>query len=287
MRFQISAVAAIALASAFAGALPAGAADYPVLRGTSSPSLPPAPMIKEDAAPWDGFYIGGFAGTSSVTFDPKTGAADLASSSVLVRNTELTQLTQTLQPGPFSARGVGYGGFLGYNMQFGEALIGFEADYTAIRKGGSNSVATIGRIRDIGSQRIGLDFSGSSEAKLNDLVTLRMRAGYVMGTVMPYLTGGLALGYGEVTNRADLTREIAPILSVNPTVVGAFGPPVSDSLIEKRTNAFMMGFSGGAGVEAMYGGLLVRAEYLFSRLQSQGGVVVDVNQARVGAGVKF
>jgi hypothetical protein len=37
----------------------------------------------------------------------------------------------------------------------------------------------------------------------------------------------------------------------------------------------------------MLGGLIVRGEYLFTRVSAQGGAVIDVNQGRIGAGVKF
>ena len=268
-------------------ALPVMAADYPVLRGTSSPSLPPAPMIQQDASPWEGFYLGGLAGMSSVTFSPQNSGADLAASSVLVRGTEAASLTNILQPANFSSRGVGYGGFLGYNMQFGEAVIGFEADYTALRRGGGSSVPTIGRFRDIGTQRVALDMSAATDARINDLITLRLRAGYAMGNIMPYLTGGLAIGHGQVSTSVNLTRVLTPIVNTSPFVLGTPGAPQTDALSETRRNAAMLGFTGGAGVEALLGGLIVRGEYLFTRVQAQGGVTIDINQARVGAGVKF
>lgn len=284
MRFHLSAVAAFALAST----LPALAADYPILRGTSSPSLPPAPMIQEDASPWEGFYFGGLAGHSSVNFNPSTGAADLARQGAL-RNTTVEaefQASRLLQPSQFSGRGMNYGAFLGYNMQFGEALIGFEADYMRMNQRGSSS-NTIGRSFTTSSGYIeSVNLTGTSEAHLKDLVTLRVRAGYVMGNIMPYLTGGLAMGYGRVANTAIVNHSGVDADPASAPVLPPFNVN-SGLLTDTRKNAFMMGFSGGAGVEAMFGGLILRGEYLFSRLQAQGGVVIDVNQGRIGVGVKF
>lgn len=288
MRFHISAVAAFALVNAVTSTLPAFAADYPILRGTSSPSLPPAPHIQEDASPWDGFYLGGLAGFSAVNFNPSTGAADLARQGAL-RNTTVEnefQASRLVQPSQFSGRGMNYGGFLGYNMQFGEALIGFEADYMRMNQRGSSS-NTIGRTFATSAGYIErVNLTGTSSAQLNDLVTVRVRAGYVMGSVMPYLTGGMAMGYGTVTNTVIVNHSGS---DADPAAAPALPPFNVNSglLTDSRRNAFMMGFSGGAGVEAMFGGLILRGEYLFTRLQAQGGVVIDVNQARVGAGVKF
>ncbi len=284
MRFHLPAVAAFALASV----LPAAAADYPVLRGTSSPSLPPPPMIKEEASSWDGFYIGGLAGYSSVNFNPSTGAADLARQGAL-RSTAVEnefQASRLLQPNQFSGRSATYGAFLGYNMQFGEAVIGFEGDYQRMGQKGSGT-NTIGRSFTTSTGYIEtVDLSGTTAARLDDLVTLRLRAGYAMGNIMPYLTGGLAIGNGRVSNTATVNHSGIDADPTAPPVLPAFNVN-SGQLSDARKNAFMMGFTGGAGIEAMFGGLILRGEYLFTRVQAQGGVTIDVNQARMGVGVKF
>ncbi|MCU0883740.1 MAG: hypothetical protein MUC44_02155 [Beijerinckiaceae bacterium] len=284
MRIRLVAVAALGLAAS----LPAAAADYPVLRGTSSPSLPPPPMIQEEPTQWDGFYMGGLAGYSSVIFDPRTGAADLARDGALRSTAVEAQFaaSRLLQPSQFSTRGINFGAFLGYNMQFGEAVIGFEVDYMRFGKGGS-STNSIGRSFATSTGYIeSVTLSGGTTAKLNDLVTMRLRTGYAMGNIMPYMTGGLALGYGTVNNTAIVNHS-----GVDADPLGAPAlPPFnvnSGTLSSSRKNAFMAGFTVGGGVEAMLGGLIVRGEYLFTRVSAQGGVVIDVNQGRVGAGVKF
>ncbi|MFY8038482.1 MAG: outer membrane protein [Bosea sp. (in: a-proteobacteria)] len=284
MRIRLVAVAALG----FAASLPAFAADYPVLRGTSSPSLPPPPMIQEEPTQWDGFYMGGLAGYSSVIFDPRTGAADVALGGAL-RSTAVENefaASRLLQPSQFSTRGINFGAFLGYNMQFGEAVIGFEVDYMRFGKGGS-STNSIGRSFTTSVGYIeNVSLTGGTTAKLNDLVTMRLRTGYAMGNIMPYMTGGLALGYGTVNNTALVNHSGT---DADPLAAPAL-PPFnvnSGTLGNHRRNAFMAGFTVGGGVEAMLGGLIVRGEYLFNRVAAQGGVVIDVNQGRVGAGVKF
>ncbi len=284
MRIRLVAVAALGLAAS----LPAFAADYPVLRGTSSPSLPPPPMIQEEPTQWDGFYMGGLAGYSSVIFDPRTGAADVARDGAL-RNTAVESefaASRLLQPSQFSTRGINFGAFLGYNMQFGEAVIGFEVDYMRFDKGGS-STNSIGRSFATSPGYIeNVTLTGGTTAKLNDLVTMRLRTGYAMGNIMPYMTGGLALGYGTVNNTAIVNHSGTDADPLNAPVLPPFNVN-SGTLSSNRKNAFMAGFTVGGGVEAMLGGLIVRGEYLFTRVSAQGGVVIDVNQGRVGAGVKF
>lgn len=290
MRLRPLAVAALTVVGAF----PALAADYPVLRGTSSPTLPPAPMIHEEPNAWDGFYIGGLAGYSSVTFNPGNSAADLIGAGPLMRSTyyEGQGASRNLQIPGFASRGTGFGAFGGYNIQSGEAVIGVEVDYMRIGRSGSAVGTDIGRrfINDGGSQRANVTLSGSSSARLDDLMTLRLRTGYVMGSVMPYITGGLAIGYGQTSTVARADVRLQDSIGGNNTGIWspeamAVGSP--ETLTNARRNAFMFGFSGGAGVEAMLGGLILRGEYLFSRVQAQGGTIIDVNQGRVGAGVKF
>jgi opacity protein-like surface antigen len=295
MRNRFMAMAAVATVSALTfGALPAHAADYPVLRGTSSPSLPPPPQLQADPSPWEGFYLGGLAGYNAVAFDPGNSAARMVRNGPLFRNTfyETQGASNILQIPAYSARGTMFGGFAGYNMQVDEVVVGFEVDYNRIGRNGSANGVDIGRrfINTDQSQRANVTLSGASSTRLEDLVTLRARAGYVMGNLMPYVTGGLAIGYGRTstTTRADVSLQD----SVGGSGTGVWGPEViaigsPETLVNARKNAFMAGVTAGAGMEAMFGGLILRGEYLFTRLATQGGVAIDVNQGRVGAGVKF
>lgn len=295
MRNRLLAMATFATVSALtSAALPAFAADYPVLRGTTSPSLPPPPQLQDDPAPWDGFYFGGLAGYNAVAFNPGNSAASMVRNGPLFRNTyyEAQGASGNLQIPAYSARGSSFGGFAGYNMQVGEVVVGLEADYMRIGRTGSAVGGDIGRrfVNTDQSQRANVTLSGTSSARLDDLVTLRARAGYVMGSFMPFVTGGLAIGFGQTstTSRADVGLQDSvggAGTGVWAAEVAAVGSP--ETLTNARKNAFMGGITVGGGMEAMFGGLIVRGEYLFTRLASQGGVAIDVNQARVGAGVKF
>lgn len=284
MRVRTFALAALAAA----GTLPALAADYPVLRGTTSPTLPPIPELAPlPAADWNGYYIGGLASMGSFAIDPRTGSSDLAAR--VLRNTTIeTQYnaSRLIQPAPFSLRGAMFGGFAGYNAQFEEAVVGLEVDYLRFGKAGSSTDTIARQFPNSGNFVESVNMTGGNTTRIDHLVTLRARAGYAMGNIMPFVTGGLALGHGTVSNFVTITAQgQAPDPTQPPSSVPYLVnyPTVSST----RTNAFMMGFTGGAGVEAMFGGLILRGEYLFTRLQAQGGAIIDINQARVGAGVKF
>lgn len=115
------------------------------------------------AAGWGGFYAGvnGGYGWGTLTRDPAgAGAAS-------------TQATGGWQ----------VGGQAGYTLDLGGFVIGAEADL---------QWSTIGYAEDIagiGSFKAGVDVFG----------TLRGRAGFGIGAVLPYVTGGVAAGRGTAS----------------------------------------------------------------------------------------
>src|SRR6516162_8690497 len=116
----------------------------------------------------------------------------------------------------------GGGGWAGYNWQFGNAVLGLEGDIDwSNLKGTSSAVLCPG--------------CSTSDSWLS---TVRGRAGYAFGGIMPYVTGGLAVG--------DI-RASAP----------GFGGA-------SATNA---GWTVGGGIEiALPGNWTAKAEYLHADL---------------------
>jgi opacity protein-like surface antigen len=83
-------------------------------------------------------------------------------------------------PGGNTVNGPVFGGFLGYNFQWDQLVIGFDIGY---------KYASV------------LDFStATTHFKLVDYVPARARAGYAIGTFLPYALVGVAVGrfnYGD------------------------------------------------------------------------------------------
>jgi outer membrane immunogenic protein len=146
----------------FAGSLllvpaAAGAADLPYQR----PVAQPAPVYKAPAPyfDWTGFYVGvngGWAGgRSRFDFEGAGLGAD-----------------------HFHTRGWQAGGTTGYNVQLGGVVFGLEGDLDWSNVNGSGTCPT------------GL----LCQTQNNWLGTARGRVGYAFGNVLPYVTGGLAVG---------------------------------------------------------------------------------------------
>ena len=153
----------------------------------------------------------------------------------------------------FDANGALIGGTAGYNWQMGHAVFGLEGDvdWTSIKGSGPTTCVV-----------------GGCETKNNWLGTFRGRVGYAFDRVLPYVTGGLAVG--------DVKAN---------TVLGSVS----------ETKA---GWTLGGGVEAAISGpLTAKIEYLYADLGKTTcgaavcGVATDVdyhaNIVRAGLNYKF
>jgi outer membrane immunogenic protein len=174
----------------------AGAADLSV-----APLYKAPPAQVTQAYNWTGFYLGinGGGGWGHSNWD--TSAASIGVSGGVA------------------------GGTAGYNWQFGNAVLGLEADIDWANLKGTSSSA--------------LCPAGCTTSD-TWLSTVRGRAGYAFGGVLPYITGGLAMG---------------DIRAATPGFAGA-----------SSSNA---GWTVGGGIEfALPGNWSAKAEYLHVDLGS-------------------
>jgi len=132
-----------------------------------------------------------------------------------------TDVTTGASSGNFSVNGGLVGGTLGYNWQASAIVFGLETDldWTSIR--GTNSTGCVGAVCRTSNSWLG---------------TFRGRLGYAMGTVLPYITGGLAYGNLKISDGAG-----------------------------NEASATRAGWTVGGGVEfAISGPWTVKAEYLYA-----------------------
>ena len=250
----------------------ASAADYPVLRGSQIEDTPAPPSSEyfNERFSWSGFYAGGFAGMSRTKFTPsgstlQTQTNGLRSS---LRNRQGYEVT----PNPIYANqadsGVNFGGFAGYNFLFGDVVLGLEADYT--RQDARYASANPVRVNGIGVNNVAATLRGGH--KLTDYGSARVRFGYAWGRLMPYATLGVAVGRGD--SEVLLTNPATPIAGIPESV--------------RTRDSYLYGATIGLGLEAaLADNIVVRAEYLLTRFSSFEGTVIDINNARVGAALKF
>ncbi|CAM5769679.1 outer membrane protein [Bosea minatitlanensis] len=288
---HIGTVRGAAGAAALAALLsaPALAADYPVLRGSQIEDAP-TPSLYAGSYNWTGFYVGGGAGVSDTKFKPDTGLQDLAR--FAFRNTALGQqvdmggLVNNLPEK--SDSGATYFGFLGYNVAFGDAVIGIEADYT--RSGHSYRIDDYIARRFVTANGDVNDISLTTQqaAKLDDYATARLRLGWAFGSIMPFATLGGAVGRFNTSSTIDARWNLTQTNPLTGTVSQgqAAGYPLTVGASKK--NVYGFGLTVGGGVDwALAENIFLRGEYQLIRFADVEGTTTTVNTARAAVGVKF
>ncbi len=224
---------ALAFAFAVAATTAATAADpVEALRGAVRDVTQSPPVD------WNGYYFGGHFATGTTDIDFRHA---------------MRQVPGANELGKASSSGSGFGGFIGYNAQWDQALLGFELNYTHGEFGANKTVVT-GPVVTFGS------------VDVNDIVSARLRAGWTPGIFMPYAFIGASYGI------ADLAQTV--------TTAGI----VTTSLYQNRHSVY--GFNAGGGIEMMvFGSGFVRAEFEYTRFSSP--IDTSITTGRIGAGVKF
>lgn len=254
--------------------------DLPILRG------PVREGLSTPSTYWGGFYVGGQAayGSADMNF---AGSNDSLTAKALGPNNILQDVVSSLTQagGKISLRQAAFGGFVGYNRQWEDVVLGVEANYMHGTFSGSQGYVVpagtyVTPFADGRYHNVGL--SSSRSITIKDAGTLRVRAGYVAGYFLPYAFAGVALGY------ADLSGNVTISDRSDTTLAGAAtGPLTTYSASDGISGKMLYGYSAGLGTEAMlFGGLFARAEWEYIRFVN-AGADVNINTVRGGLGYKF
>jgi outer membrane immunogenic protein len=225
MRKFVIAVAALA----FTGT--AYAADMPLLKAPPMMAAPPS---------WTGFYLGVNGGGAS-------GGTETGLNVTPAGLYNATAVTEFGILGSNSIRNSGglAGGQIGYLLQQGSVVGGFEASFDWFKaKGGVVSSATTP-----------LPFVVTENASSSWLALFLARAGVDMGAWFPYVTGGLAVASLQYTG----------------SHVDTSGTPTNSAISLSQAK---LGYAGGAGLEYRFDNhWSLRGEYLFVQFNGLNGSV--------------
>lgn len=282
--------AAAALAIGALGALPAQGADM-ALRGSMPAYEPTGPNF-------GGIYLGGFAGVGNTSMDARSAARSAATRSLsglifLNPPSGGTPAPDLIDNDPIRVNPPVFGGFVGYQAQFEDAVIGFEIDYTRVGGRGGTSDWTQPYSLLYASDSFTDAFSQSAlvQARLQDYMTFRGRAGWVVGRFMPFATAGFVLARGDVstTYTAGFSRiDTQPGDGVDwtrpyGTITGA--PPTNTRAVRNATG---WGLAAGLGIDALVtDNIFLRGEYQYVRVNSMGGIALTMHTIRAGVGIKY
>lgn len=270
---------AAATAGVVHGAQAADMPDYGPLRGALVGG--PTRVVN-----WQGFYVGGQAGYGAADMN-FAGSNDGLIGQALGPNNILlgTVLSVSQASSKTSSRQSTFGGFAGYNSQWDDAVLGIEANYMHGKLDGGSTVAPVpltyvnpfadGRYHNVG-------LTSSRSILITDMGTVRARAGYAVGSFLPYLFGGVALG------RADISNNVVINDRSDTTLAGASsGPRMTYTANNSISGKLLYGYAAGLGTEMMlFGNLFGRAEWEYLRFVN-AGADVSINTVRAGLGYKF
>jgi outer membrane immunogenic protein len=277
----------------------ARAADMPdFLRGS-------LPAEQTPTRNWDGWYAGGQVGYSSANVDLSQSLTGLTN--FIYRDSVLETPTSQLSAlGKANPQATGFGGFVGRNWQWDDVVLGVEANYNYIHSLTGSSTSSIGPLQYTfpagqitpvnDTPTFTVTLKGNAAAQIKDAITFRGRAGWATGNFLPYMFGGLAIGRMDVVRSVSTTttrRDDITTTDVFGNTTIAIGqtflvPSQSMTQSQERTNNFVVGWTGGLGMEYMlWGNVFVRGEWEYIKFLSVMSSTVSVNSVRAGIGYKF
>ncbi len=191
MRRLLSSAAVIA---AFAS--PALAADLP------SQKAPPVLVEPVPFFLWSGFYVGVESGGQWSRENGLWGDA----------------ARKGLSPYANDANGGVIGGYVGYNWQFSNLVVGLEGDANGIF-GGSGATNTVYNSLGLNGNPVGVNLY-SIDARETWNADIRARFGYAVDRALFYVAGGVAFGDVSMSYAGPLNVSSAPFLTETTQRVG-------------------------------------------------------------------
>jgi outer membrane immunogenic protein len=263
----------------------ARAGDFDILRG----SVP--------TYHWGGFYGGAQGGFTSS--DMNFGNAASAPLAFLLRDSVIEQDEQVSTWTVLETRrpaGASFGGFVGYNLEWEDVVLGVEVNYNHMFLSASSQNSISRTFTDSNNLPPGHDYfydvtvGGKAAMQLTDVATFRGRAGLEAGIFLPYAFAGVALGRVNTSVEAnfqesavDFPASETPPLTPLPNI--SVGPVDTGSA---QNNALAYGIAAGVGVDvALLPNVFVRGEFEYIYFAPVNGIQVTLSTARLGAGLKF
>jgi outer membrane immunogenic protein len=269
-RFAIAVCALLASACADR----AMAADWP-LRGSVAPSY----------MQWDGWQAGVQVGYGNLNTDFGDSTGPLVA--FILRNTALENedapSTWTTLPRN-STNGPVFGGFVGYNIQWSELVLGADLGYmhpSILQSSVGDSITRIVTTSDNVQHTVTI--SAQSAFKLVDYATLRARAGYAFDQFLPYAAVGIAAGrfnYGTTVTVTD-NQLFPPIPPGTPNFF-------QQSASAGQSNVFAAGVAAALGLDwAITPSIFLRGEWQFIAFTPVNQTRSNVQTGQAGVGLRF
>jgi outer membrane immunogenic protein len=270
-------------------ASPAFAADIDNswLRGSSSFPADPPPLQR-----WNGVYGGGQVGADFYGIDLRGVIGNsITTISGLDANFSGIPLSNFPHLTTMNSKGLTYGGFVGYNYQIDDIVLGFELNFNRATLNGSMS--------DTQSHKFFVSANGnlyattfnvitSAAAAAAEYGTIRARGGWAFGNFLPYAFAGISIG--QINTSSSVNVNYLGTFVPPAVPLGSSPPPIGATWTQSQVShgKWLYGFDVGLGVDyAVTRNLFLRGEAEYLQLGAQNDIRTSVASARAGAGLKF
>jgi outer membrane immunogenic protein len=260
----------VAASATSASANPIDFLRGPILDGIGAP-----------AANWSGYYAGVQVGTGSSDMNFAHATDDVVAR--LLANTAIESefhVSDWPLMGKASKQSSGWGGFIGWNAQWDQAVLGVEINYMKGEFGG-NQTGSMSRIFNTSNGWTNYVTSeASASIQIHDMGSARLRAGYAVGNWLPYAFGGVSFGLADIVRYARVYGIQDPNDGVTPPI------PFDVSETQNQNGHFIFGYAVGLGLDIMlFGNGFLRAEWEYLKFTSP--IDSSINTVRAGLGWRF
>jgi opacity protein-like surface antigen len=202
-------------------------------------------------------------------------------------------VTQLPQSPVFVKSGPIFGGFLGYNYQIDDVVLGVEGSFnwSSVNASGSEFRTRSYVVVFNGHTYAPLTVNVTDGAKivLNDYGSLRVRGAWAYGNFLPYVLAGVTVAQIDTSRSVtvsyagtDVTPQVAP---GNPGFI-----PVGATYNQgdRSHGKYIFGFSAGLGIDyALASNIFLRGEVEYLQLGSPNDIKLNTTSIRTGMGLKF
>jgi len=251
---------------------------------------------------WGGVYAGGQVGYSSANVDFGNGVSSLIN--FALRNTRVNadlNVSDLTVLGKRDTNSTSFGGFVGYNWEYEEVILGVEANYSRMNvlAAASDQIGRVFPDTNVSPNYVyDVQVTGKTSIHITDLATLRGRAGWEAGRFLPYGFLGFAVGRADTSSSATVAfcgyDSVTPALATSdPIGCASPGNPTGTRVAQSpqtqaKAGQFIFGGATGLGVDvAILPNVFLRGEWEYVQFLPINGMHVGINSFRTGAGVMF
>jgi outer membrane immunogenic protein len=269
-------------------ASPAFAADIDNswLRGSSSFPADPPPFQR-----WSGVYGGGQVGADFRGVDFRSVVGDsITNISGQDANFNGVPLNSFPHLSTVNTKGPSYGGFIGYNYQIDDVVLGLELNF--------NQSSVNASLSDPESHSYFVNANGklyaatynvntNASAMVADYGTVRARGGWAYGNFLPYVFAGVSVAQVNTSRSVNVNYHSCTVTSTGcdptpPTIGGTY------TLADVSHGKWIYGFDTGLGIDyAVTRNVFLRGEVEYIQIGDPNNIKINNASARAGLGLKF